>query len=129
MKQKAIEIAVAVVEHQGEYLVAQRPEGALLAGFWEFPGGKVEPRESASMAARRECREEAGLDIEILGEYQDECFDYEHGRLHLRFFSAIPQEPMPTTAGRFIWCKRAELAELRFPPANARLIQRLLAQE
>ncbi len=49
-----VEIAIAVVERDGEYLIGQRPEGATLAGYWEFPGGKVEPGESAgrSGAAR-----------------------------------------------------------------------------
>lgn len=80
-------IAVAVVRHGGDYLVGRRPEGVPLAGYWEFPGGKVEPRETAEAAAVRECREETGLDVQVVGEFPPVDFAYSHGTLRLRFFS------------------------------------------
>ena len=54
-------IAVAVVEHEGRVLIGQRPPGTALAGYWEFPGGKIGAGERAEEAARRECLEETGL--------------------------------------------------------------------
>ena len=58
-------IAVAVVEHDGRYLVGQRPAHVPLGGFWEFPGGKVERGETPEAAAIRECLEETGLTVHI----------------------------------------------------------------
>jgi A/G-specific adenine glycosylase len=59
-----IEAVVAVIEKDGRTLIQKRPSGGLLAGLWEFPGGKVEPGESLTAALRREVREELGFGIE-----------------------------------------------------------------
>ncbi len=58
-----IEVVVAVIEKDGRVLIQERPPGGLLAGLWEFPGGKVEPGESLTAALRREIREEIGAEI------------------------------------------------------------------
>ena len=61
---KRIDVAVGVLRNaQGEYLFAQRPEGKPMAGYWEFPGGKVEAGESIHDALARELHEELGIDI------------------------------------------------------------------
>ena len=63
LKLEAIEVVVAVIEKDGKLLLQQRPPGGLLAGLWEFPGGKVESGESLKAALRREIREELGVGI------------------------------------------------------------------
>jgi A/G-specific adenine glycosylase len=60
---ESIEVVVAVIEKDGKVLLQERPPGGLLAGLWEFPGGKVEPGESLKAALRREIREELGVGI------------------------------------------------------------------
>ena len=62
MTDRPIEVAIAVVEHRDRLLIGQRPTGVALAGYWEVPGGKLEPDESPADAAIRECREEYGFD-------------------------------------------------------------------
>jgi 8-oxo-dGTP diphosphatase len=57
-------VAGLLLDSQGRVLLAQRPEGKHLAGLWEFPGGKCEPGESATMALVRELREELGIEAE-----------------------------------------------------------------
>ncbi len=59
-----IEVVVAVIESEGRVLLQERPAGGLLAGLWEFPGGKIEPGEALTSALRREIREELGAEIE-----------------------------------------------------------------
>jgi 8-oxo-dGTP diphosphatase len=120
-------IAVAVVEHDGQFLVGIRPQGVPLAGYSEFPGGKVQADESPEQAAVRECLEETGLEIELLGDYPALVHQYDHDRLRLYFFRARcvsqPVDPQPP----FQWVRRAKLAERMFPPANDALIAHLLA--
>lgn len=120
-------IAVAVVEHEGRYLIGLRPPGVPLAGYWEFPGGKQHADETAEQAAERECHEETGLTVTVVGEYARVQHDYEHGRLHLRFFACQLVDPATTAAPeRFRWVSAAELPTYRFPPANSALLGRLL---
>ncbi|HWB12236.1 MAG TPA: (deoxy)nucleoside triphosphate pyrophosphohydrolase [Pirellulales bacterium] len=122
-------IAVAVVEREGCYLVGRRPDGVPLAGLWEFPGGKVEPGETPEDAAARECREEAGLEVEVGAPYATVDHQYNHGRLLLHFFACRPLDPAAAPKPRFCWIPAARLAELPFPEANASLIKELVAKE
>lgn len=119
-------IAIAVVEHVDRFLIGIRPEGATLAGYWEFPGGKMHPGESPAEAARRECWEETGLDVEITGEYESVEHRYDHARLELHFLAAKPLDPCAAPRAPFRWVPRLELAHYLFPPANAALIEFLL---
>ena len=54
-------VCVALIDEDGRILIAQRPEGKSLEGFWEFPGGKVEMNESPETALIRELHEELGI--------------------------------------------------------------------
>lgn len=63
-----IRVAAAVIEHEGRILIARRRPGEHLAGKWEFPGGKIEPGETAEECLRRELREEFSIETEI-GEF------------------------------------------------------------
>ncbi len=61
-----MQVVSAIIEDDhGLVLIAQRPAGKLLAGFWEFPGGKIEPGETAPEALARELKEELGLEVAI----------------------------------------------------------------
>jgi mutator protein MutT len=119
------EIAIAVVEHNGQFLIGQRPPGAALAGLWEFPGGKVEPGESAEAAAVRECQEETGLTVEVLCSYPLHDHEYAHDRVRLHFFRCAiisnDSDPRPP----FRWVPKDELGHYAFPDGNASLLNLL----
>jgi len=68
-----------------ELLLAQRPPGEALAGFWEFPGGKLEAGESVEQALRRELHEELGIEIGAAQPWKVELVDYPHARVRLHF--------------------------------------------
>jgi 8-oxo-dGTP diphosphatase len=122
------DIAIAVVQHAGCVLVGRRPEGVPLAGFSEFPGGKVRSGETPAEAAARECREETGLEIRI-GEVMDETIHgYQHGQLRLHFFAAAPCNPDQQPAAPFCWIALADLKNHQFPPANAAVLAKLQSQ-
>ncbi|MGQ3051691.1 MAG: NUDIX domain-containing protein [Roseateles sp.] len=80
------EVAVGVlVAPDGRFLLTSRPEGKVYAGYWEFPGGKVEAGESVEQALARELREELGVQIGAAHPWQTLVMDYPHARVRLNF--------------------------------------------
>jgi 8-oxo-dGTP diphosphatase len=125
---KPVLIAVAVVEHEDRFLIGRRPDEIALGGLWEFPGGKVEPGETPEDAALRECREETGLEAEIVGEFSPHVERYDHATVHLRFFGCRPRDPSQMPREPFCWVPRSSLAEYEFPAGNRNLLKILLAE-
>ena len=118
-------IGIAVVEHEGRYLVGIRGEEGPLPGYAEFPGGKCLPGEAPGECAQRECREETGLDVVAVELLLNARFTYPHGSVDLHFWLCRPTGPARAAHKRFCWVPAAELADLRFPEANYPLIERL----
>jgi len=85
--QVPVDVAVAVlIRSDGAVLLAQRPESKVYSGYWEFPGGKIEPGESAAEALRREILEELGVEIEWAHPWITRAFTYPHAHVRLHFF-------------------------------------------
>jgi 8-oxo-dGTP diphosphatase len=83
-----VEAAVAVIlREDGRVLLGQRPEGKSWAGWWEFPGGKVEAGETASHALRREVHEELGIDATAFTPWITREFTYPERHVKLNFFT------------------------------------------
>lgn len=93
-----VEVVAAVIERpDGAFLMASRPEGKAYAGWWEFPGGKVEAGESLQQALARELYEELGIRVETAFPWITREFDYAHAAVRLNFFrvTAWCGEPHP----------------------------------
>ena len=83
---RPVDVAVGVlVNLRGEFLLTSRPEGKVYAGYWEFPGGKLEAGETVEAALRRELVEELGIEIGAVQPWKVEIVDYEHARVRLHF--------------------------------------------
>jgi A/G-specific adenine glycosylase len=80
------DVAIGIVLRDGRCLIDRRPEGALLGGLWEFPGGKLEEGETAEQALRRELREELGLEVAVLRALPAVDHAYSHLRVTLHPF-------------------------------------------
>jgi len=120
-----IDISLAVPLHHGRVLVRKREGDALLAGLFEFPGGKVEAGEAPADAARRELREEAGLtggDVEPLIVH---VFDYPDRKVRLHAFLVREPAGSGCEAGGFTWVGLDELSALPMPEANRPIVQAL----
>lgn len=115
------------MQHEKNYLVGQRPPGVPLAGYWEFPGGKLNDGETAAEAATRECSEETGVDVEVIQQLSTVNHQYDHGELVLHFFSCRVREAgAASPRAPFCWVSGSKLAQLEFPPANRNVIESLL---
>jgi 8-oxo-dGTP diphosphatase len=82
------EVAVGVlIDAEGRFLLTSRPPGKAYAGYWEFPGGKVEEGETIEAALVRELHEELGIEAEAarIERWQVEVFDYPHALVRLNF--------------------------------------------
>lgn len=81
-----VDVAVGVlIDAQGRFLLTSRPEGKVYAGYWEFPGGKLEAGETVDQALRRELHEEIGITIGPAQPWKVEVVDYPHARVRLHF--------------------------------------------
>ena len=80
------QVAVGIlINAQGEYLLTTRPVGKAYAGFWEFPGGKLEANETVEQALRRELQEEIGVTIASAQLWKSQVVAYPHARVQLHF--------------------------------------------
>ena len=81
-----VQVAVGVlVRADGAFLLTSRPEGKAYAGYWEFPGGKLEAGETIEEALRRELQEEIGITIQNCELWKTERIDYPHALVQLNF--------------------------------------------
>jgi len=87
MSKKIVEASAAVIlRADGHFLLGQRPAGKPYAGYWEFPGGKIEPGETAAQALVRELHEELGIAVERCTPWITREFVYPHAHVRLHFF-------------------------------------------
>ncbi|HZN87279.1 MAG TPA: Nudix family hydrolase [Burkholderiales bacterium] len=124
----AIEVAAAVIQRaDGAFLLARRPAGKAYAGYWEFPGGKVEAGEAAERALVRELHEEIGIDACTAYPWITRVFAYPHATVRLNFFrvTAWKGDPHPKEEQAIAWQHvGAPLAEPMLP-ANAPVLAAL----
>ena len=81
-----VDVAVGVlIRPNGDFLLTSRPVGKVYAGYWEFPGGKLEPLETVEQALARELHEELGIHIGQIRLWHEELVDYPHALVRLHF--------------------------------------------
>ncbi|TVT47019.1 MAG: Nudix family hydrolase [Denitromonas halophila] len=88
---KRVDVAAAVItQPDGSVLLGQRAPGTFYPGYWEFPGGKVEPGEEPRAALIRELDEELGITVDTCWPWLMREHDYEHANVRLHFFE-VPE--------------------------------------
>ena len=123
-----IVVAAAVIRHGEAFLVTKRQTGVHLEGFWEFPGGKCEAGETIPDCLAREILEELAVGIRLGEEIFTTTHVYPDRRVELHFLTgSLVGDPAPQQGQEMRWVRRQDLAALPFPPADAELIQRLVA--
>lgn len=125
----ATRIGIAVVQHEGRFLVGVRGPDGPLPGMHEFPGGKCRDGESGRECAVRECLEETGLGVVPLRLLDQRVTEYPHGTVDLEFWLCAPLEgdAVADEHRGFVWVPGDRLPELAFPVANAAVVEKLAA--
>jgi mutator protein MutT len=122
-----IVVVAAVIEQDGQFLVARRLDGTHLAGYWEFPGGKVHAGETHVDALRREIFEELNVDFFNARKILATSHAYADRTIEIHFYRGdLTAEPQPMLGQELRWIRRNAFGGLQFPPADAELVDGLI---
>ena len=128
-KNLKIVVSIALINNYDQVLIAKRPNNKHLAGFWEFPGGKVEKDETPENALIREVKEELNVDInnKCIAPLSFSEFDYKNFHLLLLLYICRRWEGEPLTMeeNELKWVKPSMLRKYKMPPADDSLIYSL----
>ena len=122
-----MQVAIAVIERNGAYLISRRRPADHLGGYWEFPGGKRHVGESWEACLARELQEELRIAVRVVERLAPIRFRYPDRQVRLEVFrcTVASGKPKPLGCQEIRWVKPAKLARLRFPPADRLLIKLL----
>ena len=121
------EVAAAVIERTGEFLLAQRPAGKPYPGYWEFPGGKIEAGEDPRTALGRELKEELGIVVREATPWITRMYVYTHATVRLHFWrvTSWEGEPRPLEDQDIRWQRTGAPDVSPMLPANAPVLAAL----
>lgn len=130
MNSKPKQVAAALVVRKGRILVAMRRHDDRLGGHWEFPGGKIEPGETAEACLVREFEEEFAMRIAPHSFFGRSAHSYELGSVELQaYWAQALTEPVELNAHEeYRWLLPEEIPALKMAPADLPLIERVLAE-
>lgn len=123
-------VTAAIIRREGKILSARRKPGSHMAGYWEFPGGKLEPNETPRQCLKRELREEFNIDSKVGSFFGESCYDYGTKQIRLLCFF------VDYLSGTFElhdhdeirWLPVHRLLSLRWAPADIPLVEKLVRQ-
>ena len=120
-------VAGILIAADQRFLMASRPPGKVYAGYWEFPGGKVEAGETARAALERELDEELGIHVTRAEPWLVREFSYPHARVRIRFFRVTrwDGQPRPREGQQFAWQEAGATAVTPMLPANGPVLRAL----
>jgi len=125
---KITDVAAGVIEHpDGRVLLAERPAGKPWAGYWEFPGGKIEPGEDVRAALKRELHEELGIELDAADPWLTQVYAYPEKTVRLHFLRVHRWhgEPHGREGQRLSWEDPAAVAVAPLLPANDQIMRSL----
>jgi 8-oxo-dGTP diphosphatase len=125
--QRQVVVGAAILDGAGRVLAAQRDEPPHIAGFWELPGGKVEPGEGEIDALVRECREELAVDITVGARLGDDLPIGPTGVLRVWWARISRGRPKALEHRELRWLDASTLDSVEWLPADLPLLSELRA--
>lgn len=129
---KRIHIVAAIIFNQdkSEIFITKRPDDKHKGGFWEFPGGKVEPGETIEQAMIRELEEEIGITATEQRLFEHLEYDYPDKSLKFDFIcvAQFENQPYGKEGQQGLWVKIADLENYAFPEANVPILERVMKE-
>src|SRR5262245_30464425 len=123
-----IPCGVALIRDGRRFLIAQRNAEDTFGSLWEFPGGKKNKEETFEECVAREVMEEIGIEVEVHGKFMEMKRKYHERIIWLNFFlcSPVSGEPKAVDCQQVLWADLEEMGGYKFPPANERVIKKLI---
>lgn len=127
-KKPHFHVTAGLIWKNGRVLIAKRPEGSHLEGYWEFPGGKQEKGESLKGCLEREIEEELGLKVKAEEALLTLDHEYQAKAISLHVFNCTPLagEPTALECEQVRWVDPIDLKGFSFPPPDVRVIEFLI---
>jgi len=124
-----LEVAAAIIENdEGRILIARRRDGKSQAGFWEFPGGKIEEGETAGACLIRELQEEMSIVIEPYAYFGTNEFADGHSAIRLIAYRAryMGGSIRLVDHDAYEWVRKDDMGSYRFAPADVKFVEMLI---
>lgn len=123
-----VKVVCGIIWQDQKVFVGRRKEGKALAGYWEFPGGKIEPGETPQEALIRELREELGMEVAIGKRYPSNLHYYAQNAVELIPFDCrfLSWDPIWTDHDAHLWATLNEVNELTLAPADVSIAKSLI---
>jgi 8-oxo-dGTP diphosphatase len=124
-------VAGVLFDASGRVLISQRPPGKFLAGYWEFPGGKLDGGEAPEQALRRELQEELGIELRRCHPLLQLRHHYSDRAVELEVFVVDESVGEPSALEGLVlrWVRVAELPAQQLLPADGPIVEALTVQE
>ncbi len=124
-------VGLGLIVKDGRFLVQKRPSAGHLAGLWELPGGKTGPGESIEQSLMRKCREDLGLDVEILESLGDARHVYSHFKIHVTVYACRIGDQKESSLKRqpLAWISEKDLENYSFPTVNHKLFKKIFQRK
>ena len=122
--------ALLLKNEENQYLVARRSVDQSMSGYWEFPGGKVEPNETIAECLIREIREELALEVIPGDEIVRVDYNYDHGQFQIIGIAAtlsVSATPQLQVHDQIRWLKLDDMHQVKLLPADVLLVQDILS--
>lgn len=120
-------VIAAILIQADKILITRRVQGKHLAGYWEFPGGKLELGETAEECLVREIKEELGICIEVHALFMENTHSYGNNTIRLKAYlcNYISGDFVLNDHDKMLWINRAELGDYTFSPADIPFVEKL----
>ncbi|MTI70827.1 MAG: (deoxy)nucleoside triphosphate pyrophosphohydrolase [Firmicutes bacterium] len=121
------QVCAAIIVHNDKILITQRNPRKKLPLLWEFPGGKIEKKETPVDCVKREIHEELGIEIDVIRKFHINSHRYNFVHIQLISFLASWQNGIISLNEheKYLWVKKEELMNYDFAPADIPIIEKL----